>query len=424
MSVIISLIIIILGGFSAIRIILGLLLANIHQIIYLTKAREEKYAPLVSVIIPAYNEEKTIMACVSSVLKQTYLNRQVIIVNDGSDDATKDILDNIDKKLYSSNSVEQLFEDSIPYKERFIVVNQPNSGKSIALNNGIKNYAKGELITVLDADSELKPNFLVNMIKHFQSTNVVAVAANVRIKRAVNLIELVQYIEYLVGYQLKSSEQVLNLEYIIGGIGSTFRRTIMEAVNLYDTDTVTEDIDLTMKILRQFGNTSYKFCYAFNCIVFTPAVHNFKQLIKQRYRWKFGRFRALIKHRKLIFNKKLNLYSITLSWWKLPKVFFEEFLLLIEPVILIWMSIIILIHCDFSIIFSVLIIYFIFAIDTIIVESISTKVKLKLALVSPFTYLFLYIINIVDFICLVRCIANFKEILLKKGHSKWTHVER
>ncbi|WP_242335983.1 glycosyltransferase [Limosilactobacillus urinaemulieris] len=424
MSIIISLIIIILGGFSAIRIILGLLLANIHQIIYLTKARKEKYAPLVSVIIPAYNEEKTIMACVSSVLKQTYLNRQVIIVNDGSDDATKDILDNIDKKLYSSNSVEQLFEDSIPYKERFIVVNQPNSGKSIALNNGIKNYAKGELITVLDADSELKPNFLVNMIKHFQSTNVVAVAANVRIKRAVNLIELVQYIEYLVGYQLKSSEQVLNLEYIIGGIGSTFRRTIMEAVNLYDTDTVTEDIDLTMKLLRQFGNTSYKFCYAFNCIVFTPAVHNFKQLIKQRYRWKFGRFRALIKHRKLIFNKKLNLYSITLSWWKLPKVFFEEFLLLIEPVILIWMSIIILIHCDFSIIFSVLIIYFIFAIDTIIVESISTKAKLKLALVSPFTYLFLYIINIVDFICLVRCIANFKEILLKKGHSKWTHVER
>ena len=78
------------------------------------------------------------------------------------------------------------------------------------------------------------------------------------------------------------------------------------------------------------------------------------------------------------------------------------------------MSIIIFIHCDFSIIFSILIIYFIFAIDTIIVESISTKVKLKLTLVSPFTYLFLYIINIVDFICLVRCIANFREILLKK----------
>lgn len=122
------------------------------------------------------------------------------------------------------------------------------------------------MITVLDADSELRPNFLANMVKHFQSTNVVAVAANVRIKRALNLIELVQYIKYLVGYQLKSSEQVLNLEYIIGGIGSTFRRTIMEAVNLYDTDTVTEDIDLTMKLLRKFGNTSYKFCYAFDCV--------------------------------------------------------------------------------------------------------------------------------------------------------------
>ena len=197
MSVIISLVIVILGGFSAIRIILGLLLANIHQIIYLTKVRREKYAPLVSVIIPAYNEEKTIVACVSSVMKQTYLNRQVIIVNDGSDDATKNILDSINKKIYSSNSVKRLFEDSIPYKERFIIVNQPNSGKSIALNNGIKNYAKGELITVLDADSELKPNFLANMINHFQSTNVVAVAANVRIKRALNLIELVQYLSLI-----------------------------------------------------------------------------------------------------------------------------------------------------------------------------------------------------------------------------------
>ena len=141
------------------------------------------------------------------------------------------------------------------------------------------------------------------MVKHFQSTNVVAVAANVRIKRTLNLIELVQYIKYLVGYQLKSSEQVLNLEYIIGGIGSTFRRTIMEAVNLYDT--VTEDIDLTMKLLRKFGNTSYKFCYAFDCVVSTPAVHNFRQLIRQRYRWKFGRFRALIKHHKLILTRKL-----------------------------------------------------------------------------------------------------------------------
>ena len=68
-------------------------------------------------------QNTTIMACVSSALKQTYLNRQIIVVNDGSDDATKAILDSIDKKVYSSNSIDQLFEDSIPYKERFIIVN-------------------------------------------------------------------------------------------------------------------------------------------------------------------------------------------------------------------------------------------------------------------------------------------------------------
>ena len=77
----------------------------------------------VSIAIAAYNIEDYVSRCLESVVAQTLKDIEIIVVNDGSDDATKAILDSIDKKVYSSNSIDQLFEDSIPYKERFIIVN-------------------------------------------------------------------------------------------------------------------------------------------------------------------------------------------------------------------------------------------------------------------------------------------------------------
>ena len=83
----------------------------------------------------------------------------------------------------------------------------------------------------------------------------------------------------------------------------------IEEIGYYDTDTITEDIDLTMKLLNHFGNTKYHFGYAEDVIAYTPPVHYFNQLLKQRYRWKYGRFKALFKYRQMIFSKDTKKYT-------------------------------------------------------------------------------------------------------------------
>lgn len=424
MGEIFTILIIIIGGFSAIRILFGLFLANVNEIGYIFRKESNEYNPLISIIVPAFNEEKTIYDCVQSIIKQSYQNKQIIIVNDGSTDLTLSILKKLAKEVTTSNILQTSFSPLLPKSNRFIIVNQENGGKSTALNNGIKNYAKGELVTVLDADSELESEFLSKIKNHFNNPAVIAMASNIQIKSTKNFIDLVQCVEYLLGYRLKGSESLLNLEYIIGGIGSTFRKDALKLINYYSTNTITEDIDLTMKLIKHFGNKNIIFGYAAECHVKTPAVHNLQQLIRQRYRWKFGRFNALIKYRKLIFNPDLTKYSVTLSWWKLPKVFVEETFLLLEPFFLFWFIWVIWFYNDLFAIFSILLIYLIYSITSILLEDVGKMEQYQLLALSPLTYIFLYIINIVDFICLLKCITNWRQLIASNGESKWVHVDR
>lgn len=434
-------IIIILGLFAASRILVGLLLSNIKQIKQIDKERhyegkqdspidvllgllgihrhyakhsynnKPKNMPTFSVVIPAYNEEKTIYDCVYSVINQTYQKRQVIVVDDGSNDQTSQILDEIKSHYKEDNQI--------------IIVHKANGGKSTAINEGVKKFATGELVTVLDADSTLSPNALAKMSSYFTDPHVLAIASNVRINKPHKFIEYVQQMEYLLGYRLKGSEEILGLEYIIGGIGSTFRKWAMEEVGYYDTDTVTEDIDFTMKLLQYFGNKKWTFGYANDVIAYTPAVHYFNQLLKQRYRWKYGRFKALFKYKGLLFNKDLKKYSFTLTWWKLPKVFFEEFMMFVDPLMLIWMFYLMAQYYDMTTVITLFILYFLFGLFALFPEDLPKKQKFKLTILSPFTIALLYVINLVDYISLLRCLKNMPKIIHNTDKtSGWTHVER
>lgn len=414
----------IVGAFSSLRIIWSLILANVHQLITISANSNQNYRPMLSIIIPAYNEEKMIRASVLSALQQTYPNRQVIVVNDGSTDGTLSILQDIAERL-KRGQIAYKNDSPLPLSKQFIVVNQVNAGKSSALNNGIKNYAVGELVTILDADSQLAPNASAKMVNHFKNPRVIAMADNVRIKRSHKFIELVQQIEYMLGYRLKGAEQLLGLEYIIGGVGSTFRMTALQAVDYYDSDTVTEDIDLTLKLIRHFGNRQWLFGYAGDAVAYTPPVHNFWQLIRQRYRWKYGRFQAIFKYRYLIANFNLRKYTVTLTWWKLPKIFVEESFMLLDPLFIAWMLWLIVRFTDFSMLVTIATIYFVFALVTFLVERLKAKQKIALLLLSPLAYVFLYIINVVDFICLLRCLANSKKLLFQHQIQRgWQHVDR
>lgn len=475
-----NLLIIILGLFAMLRILVGIVLANIHQVkterndkqtkqqlaINFTDEEIKQYRkrhpyktalstllggkgrpkaskqvqrrmnkledpskldfyPLMSVVIPAYNEQKTIKGCVDSVLKQNYPNRQIIVVDDGSTDQTPKLLDNLQAEFYAHSDRYAKFDERIDLKDRFMVIHQPNGGKSVALNNGISHYAKGEIVTVLDSDSTLAPDALLRMSQHFKDPKTLAMADNVRIAKPKKVIEHIQEFEYLLGYRLKGSEEVLGLEYIIGGIGSSFRRWALEEVGYYDTDTVTEDIDLTMKLLNHFGNQQWHFGYAEDVLAYTPPVHYFGQLLKQRYRWKYGRFKALFKYHEMMFSKNTKKYTITLSWWKLPKVFFEEFMMLVDPLLLGWAIWLAYHYFDLTTFITLILLYCVFGVASVLPEKMPIKQQLYLILLSPFAFLMLYVINLVDYVSLIHCLINMKQIAKNTNqHAGWVHVDR
>lgn len=396
-----------LGLFAVSRIVVSLFFAEIQE---LKMVKSKKSNHLIrhnsfSILIPAYNESVRIKQCVLSALNVDYDEVEVIVINDGSTDDTFDQL--------------MLIKAEYP---NLIIINQTNGGKSVALNNGLLNQARNDLVMVLDADSRIEPDSLTKMNFYFQNQDTVAVAANVRIDAPKKFIERTQFIEYLLGYHLKNSEIPLRVQYIIGGIGSTFNRRKLAEINGYDTDTVTEDIDLTLKMLKHFGNLPGSFNYANDVICYTPPVHTFSELLKQRFRWKLGRFKALIKYRSIIFNSE-HKYSWRLSFWKLPKVWIEEFLMLIDPLFTLIAVYCIARYGDFSTYISVVLLYSFFTISSFFTaEKMKIMDKVKLFLTAPFSYFLLEIIAIVDYVSLIRCVINPRQPFAK--FSTWEHVKR
>ena len=160
-----------------------------------------------------------------------------------------------------------------------------------------------------------------------------ATASNVNILPGGGLLGLVQRYEYLISYHMKKAHNIFNVEYIIGGIGSMFRRETLDEVGLYDTNTMTEDIDLTMKIIARKGNRNQRVVYAYDALTYTEAVPSFGSLVRQRYRWKYGRMQSFLKYGRLFFSLERK-HTYGLSWFMLPYALLQEVLYLIEPVIL------------------------------------------------------------------------------------------
>ena len=234
-----------------VRMFVYLLSSDIYDIKQIMKGRTKRraYRPLISVVIPAYNEEVGVIRTIESVLNSPYKNKEIIVVNDGSTDATLRILRNFQRK----------------HKNMIAIINQKNAGKAAALNNGIMNRAKGSLVMVLDADSLLHPESLQNMAEQFRDRKTIAAASNVKVIPSNSMLGLSQRIEYLISYRMKRALSTMNMEYIIGGVGSTFRKRQLIAAGGYDTDTMTEDIDLTVKLIRKYGNKKMKEQYEALC---------------------------------------------------------------------------------------------------------------------------------------------------------------
>lgn len=382
---------------------------DIKQILRKSKKHQSPYRPLVTVVIPAYNEEMGVIRTLNSVLASNYTNIQTIVVDDGSKDKTLNMLRNYQRK----------------HRGKVTVVHQKNAGKAAAINRAVQYWSKGKLIMVVDADSLLKPDAIGNMVAHFRDRRVIAAASNVKVIPTKKMLGIAQRFEYLISYRMKRALTTFNMEYIVGGVGSTFRKSVLIRTGLYDTDTMTEDIDLTVKLIREYGNKKYRIHYAADSVAYTEHVLSFKSLIKQRFRWKYGRLQTLLKNQAMFFNNAKK-YDRRLTWYQLPYAIVGEIVLLLEPLLVGYIIYVVARYADATSMVSVYVIVTAFVFLMLSgEESESVRSKIGLAMVLPLAYFLMYVLTAVEFAALIKSIRQSKQLFRREmAESSWEHVER
>lgn len=372
------------------------------------------YLPTMTVLVPAHNESATIHQTIHSLQGSRYPKSKlrIIIINDGSTDNT-------------ATTVRRLVRQ---YKGGFNtrLINQKNMGKAAALNNALKRYVTSTLVMCLDADSLVEPDMLRRAAAYFKDRSVVALASNVNIIENNTLMGLAQRFEYLICYQMKKAQTVLNIEYIIGGIGSVFRHRNMEQVHYYDTNTMTEDIDLTMKLLSSGGNRQQKIIYGADCITYTQPVTTLRSLMRQRFRWKYGRLQTFLKHRDAFFSNDKK-YVRHLTYFFLPFSLVQEIIFFFEPlVVFAVMAASLRYHDPRTLLSAFMVISIYVSLNVWASEHLSIKERLRLTYYAPAMYLLLYVLSIAEYTALLKSAIKLPKLRssIQAGHTTWQSPDR
>ncbi len=406
-----------IGIINIIHIAFYLVGANIYDIrAFRTEAKKRgdlRRNVRTSILIPAHNEEKTIVRCLDSVLKSTMRDLEIIVIDDASTDHTATI-------------VEQYIRTHCDFNRHISLLKLvKNVGKADALNYALHRGVRGVFVMTLDADSMLHPRAIQHAVEYLlDDPDIVGVAANVRVMEATSILSLLQKFEYMIGYRSKKFYSVSNSEYIVGGVGSLYRYSVLKEVGFYDHDIQTEDIALSLKIAA-LGNKRYKLVYGADVIAMTEGVSTFTSLLRQRYRWKLGSMQALMKYHTLLFNTDTK-YSRSFTWYRIPMAFFGELIVLIEPFIIayiIYLSALTLSPQNFLGAYLLITLYILWSIWPD--EHMSFKKKLAMTAYTPVMYFVFYIVNIVQLAAVTRCIFNFNQVLRRKPTSSlWVSPAR
>lgn len=276
-----------------------------------TAAEADFYQPKVAVLIPAYNEEKVIVRTVQAVLDSDYPDLRVIVIDDGSCDRTLEV-------------ARAQFEDEVSSR-RVLILTKPNSGKADALNFGLQHLRDEEIFVGIDADTIIAPNAITRLVPHFLNPKVAAVAGNAKVGNRINLWTRWQALEYITSqnFERRALNTLGAVSVVPGAIGAWRTSAVREAGG-YHTDTVAEDADLTMALLRR----GYRVEYEDLALAYTEAPVNANGLMRQRFRWSFGILQSVWKHRAAFARQGV------LGWVALPNiVVFQILLPVVSPFI-------------------------------------------------------------------------------------------
>jgi cellulose synthase/poly-beta-1,6-N-acetylglucosamine synthase-like glycosyltransferase/peptidoglycan/xylan/chitin deacetylase (PgdA/CDA1 family)/spore germination protein YaaH len=231
---------------------------------------------LVSVIIPAHNEATVIAASIERILESDYRRLEVVIVDDGSSDGTSAIV----AAQFGRNP-------------RVTLITLPNGGKARAINAGLAR-TRGDVVVALDADTQFAHDTISKLVRWFVDPAVGAVAGNARVGNQINLVTRWQALEYITAQNLeRRALSGLHCVTVVPGAVGAWRRTALDRVGGFPTDTLAEDQDLTLAIQK----AGFKIVFDCEAIALTEAPDTWGTLARQRFRWTFGTLQCLWKHR-------------------------------------------------------------------------------------------------------------------------------
>lgn len=332
----------------------------------------------ISILIPCYNEEKTIKHCIKACLNQTRKADQIVVVDDGSTDNSPRLI--------------RIFRKQI----NIVRIDKNVGNKSYAQEYGLQ-FVKGDIFISTDSDTIMHERFVENIERDFQDKSVIAVGGYVKSMKY-NWLTALRELDYILGQNIhKVAQSYINSLFVIPGCAGAFRTAIFKKHITFDHDTVTEDLDFTYKLNRK----RFRIFYDREAIVYTQDPMNIKSYIKQMSRWHGGGWQNLMKHSR-IFSKSANALELSLIY--IEGLVFSTLLFLIP-----------IINIHFFIRFIML--FLIFSTILGIYGSIIRR-RIDLLFYSP---LYIIVLFTSATVFLVECV---REVVLKKQSLVWFKPER
>ena len=284
--------------------------------------------PPITILVPAYNEQKTIEASVTAILALHYRNYEVVVVNDGSKDETLEAL----RHAFDLYEIPRTYPETIPTKPlralyrsrartKLVVIDKENGGKADSLNAAI-NASRFPLVIAVDADTLIEPDALLRLTRPFLlGRRIAAVGGTVRVANGCvvkhgqvtdarvprGMLPGVQVVEYLRAFLFgRLGWNRLGGNLIISGAFGLFRKDHLLAVGGYDATSIVEDLDLVVRLHRYLRSHKVRYEIPFipDPVAWTEVPESLQVLARQRGRWQRGLVAAMWQYRGMLFNPR------------------------------------------------------------------------------------------------------------------------
>lgn len=284
-----------------ITIVFLLIILSYYALLLVPKHKSQKTQSFstISILIPARNEERYIKQSVESVLAAKWpkqkgkATKQIIVINDSSIDNTKDILTDLQKE----------------HKELIILTNKKHSGKSFSLNAGLKK-ATGEIIAVVDGDSYIQRDALIELKKELEKDKVAGASSVIRVKNRKNLYGMWLHLEVIYTSVIRALFTKIGANVVTPGALSAYRADVLRSVGGFSTDGFAEDADIAIRMIRQ----GYRAHIVESAISDTNMPHDTKGFFRQRFRIARGVIKLLRTHQKMN-TTIIDIYSLPLMFF-------------------------------------------------------------------------------------------------------------